>query len=107
MSKVGELSQTVEEIRQCGQTLIGIADALTSMYSEAEETPAPEPEPEPKEEIKFEVLRAVLAKKTRVSKENTDAIRDLIKSLGASRLSEVKKEDYAALMAEAEVLPDA
>ena len=48
-----------------------------------------------------------MAKKTRVSKANTDAIRELLKKHGVNKLSEVKPEDYAALLKEAEVIPDA
>jgi uncharacterized protein YneF (UPF0154 family) len=57
--------------------------------------------------ITFEELRAVMAKKTRVSKANTDAIRELLKKHGVNKLSEIKPEDYAELLKEAEVIPDA
>ena len=47
------------------------------------------------------------ARKTRVSKENTEAVRDLLKRHGAGRLSEIRPEDYAAVLKDAEVIPDA
>lgn len=48
-----------------------------------------------------------MARKTRVSKENMDAIRALLLKFGANKLSEIKPEDYAALLKKAEVIPDA
>ena len=106
MSKMKDLSLTLDEMKHCGETLIGISESLREIFS----TPDPEPEPEQKEPVKmvtFEELRAELAKKTRVSKENTDAIRSLLQKYGASKLSDIKPEDYAALLKEAEVIPDA
>ena len=49
----------------------------------------------------------MLARKTRVSKENTEAIRQLLSKHGAQRLSEINPQEYAAILKEAEVIPDA
>lgn len=118
MSKTSDLSLVLDELKQCGETMIGISDSLREIFSAP--VPAEEPEPEkPKEKekpkakkeeskpISFEELRAVMARKTRVSKANTDAIRELLLKHGVGKLSEVKPEEYAALLKEAEVIPDA
>lgn len=118
MSKTSDLSLVLDELKQCGETMIGISDSLREIFSAP--VPAEEPEPEkPKEKekpkakkeeskpISFEELRAVMARKTRVSKANTDAIRELLLQHGVGKLSEVKPEEYAALLKEAEVIPDA
>ena len=118
MSKMSDLSLTLDELKRCGETLIRISESLHEIFS------APEVEPEPvrddkqqyneaaakkeeKKPITFEEVRAVLAKKTRVSKENTAAIRKLLLKHGDGKLSGIKPEDYAALLKEAEVIPDA
>lgn len=52
--------------------------------------------------VAFEQLRSVLSKKSRDG--HTDKVKALIEKYGASRLSEVKEEDYTALLAEAEAI---
>ena len=109
MEKTNDLSLTLDELRRCGEALVAIADSLREIFS----TPDPEPKTEkkkkkePEKTVTFEELRGAMAKKTRVSKENTDAIRALLQKYGAGRLSDIKPEDYAALLKEAEVIPDA
>jgi hypothetical protein len=118
MSKTSDLSLTLDEMRKCGETLIGISDSLREIFSSTDQEEAkPEESKQPikknaankemSKPISFEELRAVMARKTRVSKANTDAIRELLKKHGAGKLSEVKPEEYAALLKEAEVIPDA
>ena len=118
MSKMSDLSLTLDELKRCGETLIGISESLREIFS----GPKIEPEPvkeekrlyeesdaqeEEKRPITFEEVRAVLARKTRVSKENTEAIRELLQKHGVGKLSDIKPEDYAVLLKEAEVIPDA
>ena len=115
MSKMSDLDLTLDEMKKCGEMLIGISESLREIFSGAEETEAEPVKAEkkqapPKEvpkQISFEELRAVMVKKTRVSKENTEAIRELLKKHGVNKLSEVKPEEYAVLLKEAEVIPDA
>ena len=61
-------------------------------------------EPEPKEnpQIGIETVRAVLAEKSREGKIRE--IKTLLKKYDGEKLSGVKPEDYARLLAEAEVL---
>lgn len=96
MGKMSELSLLVNELNQCGETLIGISQSLSSMFSSSDE-----PEPEEKA-ITLEEVRAVLAEKSRDG--HTSKIRELLQKYGADKLSEINASDYPALLAEAEVL---
>lgn len=69
-----------------------------------EETPA-EPAAEPAAElpeISFEQIRAKLAELSHAGK--TDAVKDLFKSFGATKLSDIPEDKYSELMAAAENL---
>jgi len=67
MGKMSELSLLVKELNQCGETLIGISQSLSSMFSSSDEpTPAKPENPAPEEKaITLEEVRAVLAEKSR------------------------------------------
>lgn len=106
MSKMKDLSQILDDLKRYGEALIEVSDSLREMFSEAE----PDSKQEVKEESKpvtLEEVRAVLARKTRVSRENTEAIRELLLKHGAARLSEIDPNEYPSLLKEAEVIPDA
>ena len=98
-----ELPKICNELKKCGETLIALSEAMRG----TEPQPVPASAPVEVKPVSFEELRALLAKKTRVSKQNTDAIRELLLKHGVNKLSELKKEDYPILMDEAEELPDA
>ena len=107
MAKMNELSMLAKEIQETGEKLIRISEEITGLFTATEdEATTEDPKPEAPA-VTLEDVRAVLARKTRVSKENTEAIRKLLVSHGAQRLSEVQPEDYAAILKEAEVIPDA
>lgn len=97
MGKMNELSQLVNELNQCGKTLISISESLVSMFSSQEETP-----PEKPKVITLEEVRAVLAEKSRAG--HTAKVRELLENYGATKLSEIEPSQYASLLAEAEVL---
>ena len=108
MGKMNELSALADEIREMGEKLTRmsgqIRDLFTGQEDDAQEsTQVPVDTPA----VTLEEVRAVLARKTRVSKENTEAIRELLKKHGAERLSQIPQEEYAAVLKEAEVIPDA
>ena len=67
--------------------------------SEVKASPASQPE---EREVDVEEVRAVLGEKSAAGK--TAQVRALLMKYDAGRLSGVKPEDYAALLAEAEVL---
>ena len=78
MSKMSDLDLTLNELKECGEKLIAVSDSLRKLFSGQQPTVEPQPEADPQEQITFEELREKMAKKTRVCKANTDAIRDLL-----------------------------
>ena len=123
MPKTKDVLPILDELQNSCKTLTQISEVLWDMLTSPDKEPekkvekvqekqpekAPETEPEKAEEkmITFEEVRAVLAKKSRAGKENTEAVRELIRRHGVSRLSDIKPEEYPALLKEAEVIPDA
>lgn len=97
MGKMNELSQLVNELNQCGKTLISISESLVNMFSTQEEA-----SPEKPKAITLEVVRAVLAEKSRAG--HTAKVRELLEKYGAAKLSEIEPSQYPSLLEEAEVL---
>lgn len=121
MSKMSKLAAELDELHHCGEVLIGISDTLREMFSgeevpetqETQETPTGKPkgkakatktapEKEPEKQLTLADVRAVLAEKSRAG--FTEEVKALIAKHGADRLSEVPETEYAALLADAEVL---
>ena len=122
MGKMKELATELLELRRCGETLISVADTLTVLFSEDNEETAvakpakkqkkttsevtesvPETEAaEPEKVYSFTDMRALLADKSRTG--HTAAVRELLRKYGAGKLSDLAPENYAAVVAEAEVM---
>ena len=103
MSKMGELDLCVSELRSVAQSLNTVADCLTSLFSGSQPRTSVQPESKPTSKpITLEDVRAVLAEKSRNG--HTAKIRELLEKHGAAKLSEIDPKNYAALLAEAEVL---
>ena len=69
------------------------------------EEPAPEAEPVPEEkkpEITFQQVRSVLAQKSREG--YTSAVKNIIEYFGAEKLSDIKPENYAEVLEQAEMI---
>lgn len=103
MGKMNELSQAIDELRRCGDALIGVADSLRDLFSgddaEAEAQPTVEAaKPAPT----LEQVRATLAEKSRGG--YTAQVRELLVKHGAAKLSDIDPAEYPALMADAEGL---
>ena len=92
-------TQLAAELAKCGNALIALAEALTG---EKPETAVSAEPPKPAEAIPLEKVRAVLADKSRLG--HTAEVKVLLQKHGAVKLSEVDPAEYAALLAEAEVL---
>lgn len=121
MGKVSELSMLVDELKKCGEALIGISEGLADMFSGTAEEKSPakkaspkkrtveEPnlEPQTKEEksLNLEDVRAVCADKSRSG--FTAEIKAILNKHGAEKLSEIDPAEYKALLAEVEVLGNA
>lgn len=114
MSKVSELSMVLQELKECGEKLVSISEELTEIFSTSEEK-APEKkkasakkkeaeakEPEPVKEYTFTEVRTFLADKSRAG--HTAEVKKILAAHGADKLSDLDKAEYAAVMAEAEVL---
>ena len=127
MSKIKLLLDVVQDLRSLTDSLQAVADAVADNdAAEAELTATKEPEKagkggkavakntakkdvklaakqEPEEKpLTLEEVRAVLAEKSRSG--HTEEVRELLAKHGADKLSEIDPAEYAALLAEAEVL---
>ncbi len=128
MGKVKLLLDVIGDLRSLADSLQAVADAVADNKSaaEAELMSTKEPEkagktgkgaakntakkdakPAAKQEseekpLTLEEVRAVLAEKSRAG--HTAEVRELLNRHGADKLSEIDPAEYAALLAEAEVL---
>ena len=128
MSRIKLLLDVVQDMRSLADSLQAVADAVAdSGAAEVEMTTTKEPEEtgkavktgktarntakkdtktakqEPEEKVlTLEEVRAVLAEKSRSG--HTEEVRELLAKHGADKLSEIGPAEYAALLAEAEVL---
>lgn len=111
MGKTSELSILIDELKNCGETLIGISQGLSELFSNADEnqkldepTPVTEEQSKTAEEkvLTLEEVRAVLAEKSRAG--FTTQIREILVKHGAEKLSAVNPSEYEALLKEVEVL---
>lgn len=116
MSKMSELSAELDELRRCGEILIGISDTLRELFStDVEEKTTSKPKkqkattkvpPEPAmKSISLTDVRAILAEKSRNG--YTSDVKALLLKYGADKLSDINPVDYEALLADAEVLGNA
>ena len=107
MSKMNELSQTVDELKTAANMLLSVADSLLDLFSGTGEPSeeAKETKNQPaaaKEELTLESVRAVLVAKSRSG--YTDEIKALLEKHGASKLSEIDPKKYKKLLEEVKVL---
>ena len=94
-----DTKQLAAELAKCGNALLALAAAMTG---EKSETAVPAEQSKPVEAIPLEKVRSVLADKSRLS--HTAEVKALLQKHGAMKLSEMDPAEYAALLAEAEVL---
>ena len=103
MGKVNELSQLIEELNRCGNTLIGISEELKNLFSGSEDAKKTEP--------KTKTAEKASKKERTLSLEDVRAVTAEVKALltkrGVNRLSDIDPKEYAALLAEAEVIGNA
>ena len=113
MGKMNELSQVINELRDCGKALMNMADSLQEIFSSPVNEPAAESpvqkEPEKREAsapakpaLTFIDVRKLLSEKSRAG--HTAEVKALLQKYGAEKLSELSENHYAAVIAEAEVL---
>lgn len=92
-----ELSLAVTELRRCGEALISVSERLADLFGGGEKVEQPVLKP-----ITLEVVRAVLAEKSRIG--YTANVRTLLEKYGAPKLSQIDPANYAELLEEAEAL---
>lgn len=99
-------AQIVATIHKIGEDIITLADYLAAYVKEenTEETVPPVEQPAAPA-IKLENVRTVLAEISRSGK--TAQMKELLGRFGASKLSDVKPEDYADLLAAAKEVKNA
>lgn len=110
MSKTSDLLLTLDEMITCGQNMVKAANALKAYFSSTEEstTPAAVTEKpvienaEPTVAYTFADVRKAFSAKSHEG--YTEEVKALITKYGASKLSDIKKEDYSALMSDLEVI---
>ena len=98
MSRMNELSCSVNDIKAAISLLESVVETLNEMFSAQEPAlAAPAPKPITKEEV-----RAVLAAKT--SEGYGAQVRALLKKFGAAQLSAVEPDHYHNLMLQAQAI---
>ena len=113
MSKMSELSLVLDELITCGENMIKAANTLKEIFSSTTEetTAAPavktdkpaEPVAEPPvKTYEFTDVRKAFSAKSHDG--YTEQVKALITKYGASKLSDIKKEDYPTLMSDLEVI---
>lgn len=116
MSQMSNLNLLLGEIIEHGEAILEAAKEIRNIFSEEAETPAlPEKEetkaPEkaakkepaaPAKELTFTDVRAKLANKSREG--FTADIKEILKSHGAEKLSDIQPADYEAVLKEVEAL---
>lgn len=123
MTKIKDLATAVSSLRNAAWLLTDIADCLSQQTADspAPETPAESQEPvqdtqtapvEPtvpseqiEPELTLEDVRGVLSDIARSG--NREGVKSLLEKYGASKLSAIDPNDYAALLKDAEVLKNA
>jgi len=108
MGKMNELELCISDLRNAAQSLNAAADGFAALFAgngteheNLSQTASAKQQAKP---VTLEQVRAVLAEKSRDG--HTAKIRELLERHGAAKLSAIDPKEYAALLAEAEVLGD-
>lgn len=102
MSKICEMHEIIEELKNAAAAIEAAANCLTKMFSREQ---APEAETVTESSINLEDIRAILAEKSRAG--YTAQIRSLLLKYGANKLSAVDPASYGDLLKDVEVLGNA
>ena len=109
MSKTSEVEQVIRELRDAASLLNDTANWLYELFSadkvQEHNADSAETQKQPKKQLTLEEVRAVCAEKSHAG--FTAEVKAIITKHGADKLSTVKPEDYAAVLAEVEVLGNA
>ena len=103
MSKIREVEQAIRELRDAASLLNDTANWLYELFSADKEHNTDSAETQ--KQLTLEEVRAVCAEKSRAG--FTAEVKSIITKHGADKLSVIKPEEYAAVLAEVEVLGNA
>lgn len=110
MAKVNDVATVVEKIGKCSESLIIISEQVAVITKTLAEilaelkTDSDKPAEEPKKEktLSLTEVRKILAEKSRAG--FTAEVKELLIKHGAEKLSAIAPTEYAALVADVEVL---
>ena len=104
MCNTSELALVIEELRNVAAALCSVADNLSTLFADqtVKSTTPTQTLQKAEKPLTLEAVRAVLADKSRNG--HTADIRALLEKHGATKLSEIDPDKYAALLADAEAL---
>ena len=100
--KEDELATVEEKPKKKTRKTTKAEPKLEVVNDEAAQESEPVPEEEKKPEITFQQVRAVLAQKSREG--YTSAVKNIIEYFGAEKLSDIKPEQYAEVLSQAEMI---
>lgn len=104
MSRIKMLLNVVSDLRSLADSLEQVADVMGNPRAEKDEPKSSPPPKKAEQQITLEQVRALLAEKS--NNGYTAEVRELLKKHGADKLSGIDPSEYAALLADAEVLGD-
>lgn len=105
MSKINEVEQTIRDLQDAASLLNDTANWLYELFSADKVQEHNTDSAETQKQLTLEEVRAVCAEKSRAG--FTAEVKAIITKYGEDKLSAVKPEDYAAVLAEVEVLGNA
>lgn len=105
MSKINEVEQTIRDLQDAASLLNDTANWLYELFSADKVQEHNTDSAETQKQHTLEEVRAVCAEKSRAG--FTAEVKAIITKHGADKLSAIKPEEYAAVLAEVEVLGNA
>ena len=106
MGKISELDMAIRDLRTAASTINDVADTLTEMFSskEAAESTAAEAPVEEKQPLTQDEVINIFMEISRKSPAHNQKLREVVRSYGVRKLSEVAPEHYEEILAKAEVI---
>lgn len=105
MNKINEVEQTIRDLQDAASLLNDTANWLYELFSADKVQEHNTDSAETQKQLTLEEVRAVCAEKSRTG--FTAEVKSIITKRGADKLSAIKPEEYAAVLAEVEVLGNA
>lgn len=103
--KINEVEQTIRDLQDAASLLNDTANWLYELFSADKVQEHNTDSAETQKQLTLEEVRAVCAEKSRAG--FTAEVKSIITKRGADKLSAIKPEEYAAVLAEVEVLGNA